>query len=79
MNRFPGRFASAMIVSPEDDGRHIRRWAERGIVGIRFRPIHVLIALIHSPNGALQQTRPCGQCALCMPSALLGDAFTEVD
>ena len=36
MERFPGRFAAAMIVAPDDDGRQIRRWAERGVVGIRL-------------------------------------------
>ena len=32
----PGTFQAAMIVEPEDDGTQIRKWAERGIVGIRL-------------------------------------------
>ena len=36
--RFPGKLAAAMIVPQEDDGSAVRRWAERGIQGIRLRP-----------------------------------------
>ena len=34
--RHPDRFASAMVVEPEDDGSKIRAWAAQGIVGIRL-------------------------------------------
>ena len=36
MAAHPGRFQAAMCVSPEDDGSAIRKWAEKGIVGIRL-------------------------------------------
>jgi L-fuconolactonase len=36
MAAHPGKFQSAMIVPPEDDGTLIRSWAEKGIVGIRL-------------------------------------------
>ena len=78
MGRFPGRFASAMIVSPEDDGRHIRHWAERGIVGIRL-PAD---SRAHCAD-PLAQWRTAAELDLvvstpCTPSTLLGEEFTEV-
>lgn len=36
LRRHPGRFAAAMIVPPDDDGRAIHSWAEQGIGGIRL-------------------------------------------
>ena len=36
MAAHPGKFQSAMIVTPDDDGTQIRKWAEQGIVGIRM-------------------------------------------
>ncbi|MBS10304.1 MAG: hypothetical protein CME19_01710 [Gemmatimonadetes bacterium] len=36
MEAEPGKYQSAMIVDPEDDGTALRQWAEKGIVGIRL-------------------------------------------
>ncbi|MEE3232977.1 MAG: amidohydrolase family protein [Candidatus Latescibacterota bacterium] len=36
INKFPNCFASAMLVSPDDEGDSIHKWAEQGIVGIRL-------------------------------------------
>ncbi|MBE84366.1 amidohydrolase [bacterium] len=36
MAAHPGKFQSAMIVTPDDDGTQVRKWAERGIIGIRL-------------------------------------------
>ena len=78
MERFPGRFAAAMIVAPEDDGRQIRRWAERGVVGIRLPAnsrAQCADPLAHWRTAAelnLVVSAPCS------PNALLGEAFTEV-
>lgn len=37
LTRHQGRFAAAMIVADDDDGTQVRRWAERGIGGLRLR------------------------------------------
>ena len=36
LQRYPGRFAAAMIVDADDDGTAMRRWAEAGLTGIRL-------------------------------------------
>ncbi len=78
LQRFPGRFASAMIVAPDDDGRAIRRWAEQGIVGIR-------LPASSRANGSdpLAHWRTAAELDLvvsapCNPHALLGEEFSEV-
>jgi len=35
-NKFPGCFASAMLVHPNEGSDNIQKWAEKGIVGIRL-------------------------------------------
>jgi L-fuconolactonase len=78
LQKFPGRFASAMIVENDDDGTHIRRWAEQGIVGIR------LPAVARTSSGEkLAQWRTAAELDLvvsapCNPQTLLGGEFAEV-
>ena len=35
-NKFPGCFASAMLIRPNEGSDSIRKWADQGIVGIRL-------------------------------------------
>lgn len=78
MAAHPGIFAAAMLVEPDDDGRHIRHWAEQGIGGIRlaadFRGTGV-DALAHWRTAAelgLVVSAPCS------PASLLSAEFAEV-
>lgn len=78
MAAHPGRFQSAMIVPPEDDGTLVRSWAEKGIVGIRLP----LESRANAPD-PLAQWRAAADLGLVVsaPSrvpALLGDPFREV-
>lgn len=74
----PGKYQSAMIVAPDDDGTQIRAWAERGIVGIRLP----LDARAEGPD-PLAHWRAADDLGLVVsaPSRvpkLLGEAFREV-
>lgn len=78
MAAHPGRFQSAMIVEPDDDGSAIRRWAEQGVVGIRLP--HASRATGSDP---LAQWRTAAELDLVVsapsrPEGLLSTAFTEV-
>ena len=78
LQQHPGRFASAMVVEPDDDGTRIRHWAAQGIVGIR------LPAASRAQNAdPLSQWKTAAELDLVVsapssPSALLSDAFDEV-
>jgi len=78
LKRYPGRFASAMLVEEEDDGTHMRRWAELGLSGIRLRP-----AARALNSDQLVQWRTAAELglvvsSLCRPAELLSDEFAEV-
>lgn len=74
----PERFRSAMIVDSSDDGTAVRRWAEKGIVGIRLP-----IASRSTAADPLAQWRAAAELGLVVsapsrPTALLSDEFREV-
>lgn len=78
MAAYPGKFAAAMLVAPDDDGTQIRHWAAQGIGGIR-------LAANFRGSGAdpLAQWRTAAELGLvvsapCSPAALLSDEFAEV-
>ena len=78
LKRHPGRFAAAMIVPKDDDGRAIRAWAEQGIGGIR-------LGANSRAAGAdpLAQWRTASELSLvvsasCSVQSLLSDEFAEV-
>jgi L-fuconolactonase len=78
MAAHPGRFQAAMIVTADDDGTQIRKWAEQGIVGIRLG----LDSRAKGPD-PLTHWRTAAELDLVVsaPSRvekLLGDAFREV-
>ena len=78
LKAYPDRFASAMVVEPEDDGTRIRNWAAQGIIGIRL-PV-LSRALGPDP---LAQWRTAAELDLVVsapatPAGLLGDEFGEV-
>ena len=78
LDRHPGRFVSAMVVEPEDDGSKIRAWAERGIIGIRLP-----IASRAQAADPLAQWRTAAELDLVVsaqstPAALLSEDFAEV-
>ena len=78
LKAYPDRFASAMVVEPEDDGTRIRHWAAQGIIGIRL-PV-ISRALGPDP---LAQWRTAAELDLVVsapatPAGLLGDEFGEV-
>ena len=77
LKRHPGRFAAAMIVPADDDGRSMRAWAEQGIGGIR-------LAANARAAGAdpLAQWRTASELGLvvsapCSVQSLLSDEFAE--
>jgi len=74
----PDRFASAMVVEPEDDGSKIRDWAAQGIIGIRLSAT----SRAQAPD-PLAQWRTAAELDLVVsapatPAALLGAEFGEV-
>lgn len=74
----PGRFAAAMIVEKEDDGRRLREWAAQGIGGIRLSANFRADA----PD-PLAQWRTAAELGLvvsapCRPSLLRGEEFAQV-
>ncbi|MFT5368041.1 MAG: L-fuconolactonase [Candidatus Latescibacterota bacterium] len=78
MAAHPGLFQAAMIVDPSDDGTHIRKWADQGIVGIR-------LPAASQAEGAdpLAQWRTAAVLGLIVsapsnPKALLGENFAAV-
>lgn len=78
LRQHPGRFSSAMVVEPDDDGTRIRHWAAQGIGGIR-------LAASSRANGAdpLAQWRTAAELDLvvsapCNPTALMSPEFGEV-
>ena len=78
MNAHPGKFAAAMIVPADDDGRAIRQWAKRGIGGIRLSA-----TFRGSGSDPLLHWRTAAELDLvvsapCSPAALLDEAFREV-
>lgn len=78
LQRHPGRFASAMVVEPEDDGSRIRHWAAQGIIGIRLPAT----SRAEGPD-PLAQWRTAAELDLvvsapCNLLALLGAEFREV-
>lgn len=78
LDRHPGRFVSAMVVEPEDDGSKIRAWAERGIIGIRLP-----IASRAQAADPLAQWRTAAELDLVVsapstPGALLSEDFAEI-
>ncbi|MBV7339014.1 amidohydrolase [Chloroflexi bacterium TSY] len=78
MDKYPNRFAAAMIVPSDDDGHAIRDWAERGIGGIRL-PASAR-ATCADP---LAHWRTAAELGLVVsapsnPQTLLSDEFREV-
>lgn len=78
MNKYPNRFAAAMIVPRDDHGRGIRRWAERGIGSIRL-PANARATCVDS----LAHWRTAAEQGLAIsapsnPQTLLSDEFREV-
>lgn len=76
--RHPGRLAAAMLVPADDDGTAVRRWAERGMQGIRLRADQRAEAA-----DPLAQWRAAADAGLVVsapsrPSWLLADEFAEV-
>ena len=74
----PGKFRGTMIVANNDDGTKIREWADNGLGGIRLPADHRAEC-----SDPLAQWRTSFELGLvvsapCSPSALLGDAFSEV-
>ena len=78
LQRYPGRFAAAMIVDADDDGTAMRRWAEAGLTGIRL-----------GAGSRAQAADPLAQwrtaadlglvvSAVCTPEEMLSPAFLEV-
>jgi L-fuconolactonase len=78
MQRFPGRFASAMIVEPDDDGRQIRHWAEQGIGGIRLAASSRAQAADPLAHWRTAAELNLVVSAHCNPPALLSEAFAQV-
>ncbi|MFT5089181.1 MAG: L-fuconolactonase [Candidatus Latescibacterota bacterium] len=78
LRQHPDRFASAMIVAPDDDGARIRHWAEQGIIGIRLPA-----SSRATSDDPLSQWRTAAELDLvvsapCNPAALLSEEFSEV-
>ena len=78
MNKFPNYFASAMLVSPDDKGDSIHKWAEQGIVGIRLGASSR--ALNSNPLVHWSTANQLGLVvsALGSPQAFLSQEFAEV-
>ncbi len=74
----PGRFSAAMIVTADDGGTQVRRWAEEGIPGIR------LTADARAEcSDPLAQWRAAAELDLavsvpCSPERLVAEPFQEV-
>ncbi len=78
LRQYPERFASAMVVEPDDDGTRIRHWADQGIVGIRLPA-----SSRATSQDPLAQWRTAAELDLvvsapCNPTALMGEEFAEV-
>jgi L-fuconolactonase len=78
MAAHPGLFQAAMIVAATDDGRQVRRWAERGIIGIRLP-----LASRAECADPLAQWRAADDLGLIVsgpsnPKSLLGEEFAAV-
>jgi L-fuconolactonase len=78
MTAYPGQFAAAMIVTPDDDGSQIRFWAERGIGGIRLAA-----NFRGSGSDPLAHWRTAAELGLVVsapsnPQSLQSDEFAEV-
>lgn len=74
----PGKFAAAMIVEENDDGSHIRDWAQQGIGGIRLHADFRGIG-----RDPLAHWRTAAELDLVVsapssPAALLSEEFAEV-
>jgi L-fuconolactonase len=78
MAAYPGKFAAAMLVAPDDDGSQIRHWAAQGINGIRLAANSWA-----ATSDPLVQWRTAAEVGLvvsapCSPAALLSAEFAEV-
>jgi len=78
LQQYPGRFASALLVEPDDDGARVRSWSERGLVGIRLPA-----GWRARGSDPLAQWRAAAQLGLVVsapssPATLLSAEFAEV-
>lgn len=78
MNRYPGKFAAAMIVSADDDGSHIRRWHEEGFRGIRLHATARSTSLEPFSQWSTAAQLDLVVSVACSPPALLSRDFKEV-
>ena len=78
LERFPGKFAAAMIVEETDDGTRMRKWSEQGIGGIRLPANSRAATADPLAQWRTAQALDLVVSAPCTPKVLLGPEFQEV-